>query len=345
MSGERVLDISWATIGKISIAVIMIYVLYLIRDILVWFLFALIISVLFNPAIDLLHRRRVPRVLAASFVYVAVFGGLILFLYSLSAIFVNELQTFSQTFPKYFEQAAPFLKAVGIQPFADAESFLRATSGALQQMAANIFNTLFVVFGGIFSAIFVISVAFFLSLEEKAMAKGLSFIFHPKYEAAIFAVWGRAQKRVTSWFATRILSSIFVGALSYITFFLFNTQYPVSLALAAGIFNFIPIIGPLFTGILIFAVVGLDSPIMAALVVSAFVLIQQVENNILTPALTKKFVGVSPALVLVALAIGGKLWGLLGAILIVPLVAIIAEFLPDFLRRQHGPYAPEEEES
>src|SRR3989338_4316498 len=322
MSGERVLDISWATIGKISIAVIMIYVLYLIRDILVWFLFALIISVLFNPAIDLLHRRRVPRVLAASFVYVAVFGGLILFLYSLSAIFVNELQTFSQTFPKYFEQAAPFLKAVGIQPFADAESFLRATSGALQQMAANIFNTLFVVFGGIFSAIFVISVAFFLSLEEKAMAKGLSFIFHPKYEA-----------------------SIFVGALSYITFFLFNTQYPVSLALAAGIFNFIPIIGPLFTGILIFAVVGLDSHIMAALVVSAFVLIQQVENNILTPALTKKFVGVSPALVLVALAIGGKLWGLLGAILIVPLVAIIAEFLPDFLRRQHGPYAPEEEES
>lgn len=336
MNGEKVLDISWATIAKISVAVILMYVLYLIRDILVWFLFALIISILFNPAIDLLHRRRIPRVLAASFVYVAVFGGLILFLYSLSSMFINEIQAFSESFPKYFEKTLPVLKTVGVQPFADAESFLRTTSGAVQQMAANIFNALFVVFGGIFSTIFVISVAFFLSLEEKAMAKGLSIIFHPKYESTIFALWGRAQKRVTSWFVTRIFSSLFVGVLSYLTLFLFNTRYPVSLALSAGIFNFIPIVGPLFTGILIFVVVGLDSLFMAIFVVAAFILIQQVENNILTPALTKKFVGVSPALVLIALAIGGKLWGLLGAILIVPLVAIIAEFLPDFLRKQHG---------
>lgn len=337
MNGEKVLDISWATIGKISIAVIAMYVLYLIRDILVWFLFALIISVLFNPAIDVLHKRRVPRVLAASFVYVAVFGGLILFLYSLSAMFINELQTFSQSFPKYFEQTLPVLQVLGIEPFADAESFLRATSGAVQQMAANVFNALFVVFGGIFSTIFVISVAFFLSLEEKVMGKTLSFVFHPRYESAILAMWDRARKRVTSWFATRILSSFFVGALSYLTFFLFDTRYPVSLALTAGIFNFIPMIGPLFTGILIFIIVGLESPLMALIVVAAFVLIQQVENNILTPALTKRFVGVSPALVLVALAVGGKLWGLPGAILIVPLVAIIAEFLPDFLRKQHKP--------
>jgi predicted PurR-regulated permease PerM len=68
--------------------------------------------------------------------------------------------------------------------------------------------------------------------------------------------------------------------------------------------------------------------------VVAFTLIQQIENSILTPILTKKFVGLSPALVLLSLAIGGKLWGLLGAILAVPLAGILFEFLKDFLNKK-----------
>ena len=125
-----------------------------------------------------------------------------------------------------------------------------------------------------------------------------------------------------------------MGFASYFTFLLFDVRYPVSLALLAGVLNFIPIIGPVVTGFLILVVVGLDSPVMALLVVAAFTLIQQIESNILTPALSKRFVGVSPALVLVALAIGGKLWGLLGAVLVVPLLAILVEFGNDYLERR-----------
>jgi len=115
---------------------------------------------------------------------------------------------------------------------------------------------------------------------------------------------------------------------------LFDVRYPISLAFAAGLLNFIPIVGPVVTGIFIFAIVSLDSPLMAVFVVAAFTLIQQIENNILTPALTRKFVGISPALVLFALAIGGKLWGIMGALLVIPLVGILAEFLHDFLEKQ-----------
>jgi len=57
MNGEKVLDISWGTILKIGIAFFGFYILYLIRDILVWFIFALIISVLFNPAIRSLFLK------------------------------------------------------------------------------------------------------------------------------------------------------------------------------------------------------------------------------------------------------------------------------------------------
>lgn len=334
MDGQKTLDVSGSAIVKISIAVLMLYFLYLIRDILVWFVFAVVISVLFNPAIDFLHKKRVPRALATSFVYVAVFGGLILFLYSVASIFLDEVQRFSETFPKYFEQISPALKGVGVQAFTNTETFLRATQAFVQQMGTNIFGTLSVVFGGLFTALFVISAAFFLSLEEESVERMISAFFPRKYESTIFSLWGKAQKRVTNWFLTRVLASLFVGIGSWLVFFLFDVRYPISLAFTAGLLNFIPLIGPVITGILIFAVVGLDSPLMALFVVVAFSLIQQIEGNILTPALTKKFVGVSPALVLLAFAIGGKLWGLLGALLVVPLLGILSEFLHDFFERQ-----------
>ncbi len=58
MNSERILDISWGTIFKIFVAVISFYILYQIRDILVWFVFALIISILFNPAVNFLRKLK-----------------------------------------------------------------------------------------------------------------------------------------------------------------------------------------------------------------------------------------------------------------------------------------------
>ncbi len=333
---EKILDISWRTVVKVSAAVFALYALYLIRELLVWFAFAIVISILFNPAIDFLHRRKVPRVLAATFVYVAVLGALVLLLYSIALIFIGEIQEFSQSFPKYFDQLAPLLSGAGVQAFANTEAFLATVRMAVQQIGANIFNTLFVIFGGLFSTFFIISIAFFLSLEEKSVDRGLSFLFPRHYESTMLSLWARAQKRVTGWFFTRIVGSVFVGVLSYATFLIFNVNYPVTLALISALFNFVPMVGPIATGFLILIIVGLDSPITALAVLAAFTLIQQIESNILTPAITKKFVGISPALVLLALAVGGKLWGLLGAILVVPMVGMLAEFLHDFLQKQRS---------
>ena len=61
MNGEKILDISWRTILKIFIAVAIFYILYSVRDILIWFIFALTISILFNPAINFLQKKRIPR--------------------------------------------------------------------------------------------------------------------------------------------------------------------------------------------------------------------------------------------------------------------------------------------
>lgn len=331
---SRLLDISWSTILKIAVAGLVIYILFLTRDIMVWVLFGLIISILFDPAIDFLQRMRVPRVLGTIGMYSIFFGVLALIIWSMAPLFVGEIQRFSQLFPEYFETLSPIFQGLGIAAFSDVQTFFDALSLGVENIAGSIFSALFMIFGGIFSTIFVLSIAIFLSIEEKSIEKTIGLLFPKKYETFALDLWSRSQRKVSGWFASRLITSIFVGIATYLTLFLFNVQYPFSLGILATILNFIPIIGPLLTGLLLFIIVALDSTLKAIFILLAFTLIQQIEGNILTPLLTRRFLGIPPALVLIALAVGMQLWGIMGAILAIPLSGIIFEFLRDFLRKR-----------
>jgi len=334
MPVEKLLDISWKTIVKISIAIVAFYILFSIRDILVWFIFALIISVLFNPVIDFMQKRRIPRILGTLLVYISFFGVFSLLIYLVIPLFSFEIEQFIQSMPDYFEKLYPSLQGLGIQTFENTESTIGTFGSSLEAMSSNIFNVIFALFGGIFTALFVIITALFLSLEEKVIERTLILIFPKKYEANALNIWQRSQKKVIGWFGARLLACLFVGVASYISFLLFNISYPFTLGLFAGVFNFVPYIGPAITAIFLFLIIFFTEPLKAVFVVVAFILIQQIEGNIISPLLMKKILGLPPALVLIALVIGAKLWGVLGAILIVPLAGIIFEFTREFLQKR-----------
>lgn len=333
-NNEKVLDISWATILKIAFAVLLFYLIYQVREILILIIFALIVSLLLNPVIDFLERKRIPRTLAVISIYLAVFGLISLFFYLIINSFIQEIQKLIEFLPQYFEKISSPLKEIGFQTFDNLESLISAVGKNLGKVGTNVFNTLFLIFGGIFSTLFVLTLAVFLSLEEKSFEKTLSLFFPKKYEAYVFELWEKCQRNISGWFGTRIIACLFVGVLSYLAFFLFNINYSFSLAFLAGILNFIPVLGPILTGIFIFLLISFDSISKAILALITFTLIQQIEGNILSPILTRKFIGLSPALVLISLAVGGKLGGILGAILAVPLAGILFEFLRDFLAKK-----------
>lgn len=334
MNGDKVLDISWGTILKISIAILSLYIIYLVKDILIWFIVALIISILFNPAINFLERLKIPRVLGVTFIYVVVFGILGLVIYGTTPLFISEIQQFSQLLPQYLGKISPLFQSFGLPVFEDIESFTQALSGDLDKIAASFADAIFAIFGGIISTVFILSMVIFISLEKTPVERGFRLLFPKKYENHFLNFWEKTQLKVSGWFLTRILACLFVGVLSYFAFLLFNTKYPFSLGLLAGVLNFIPVVGPIITGVLIFLIASLDSLLKGAFVLIVFTLIQQVENNILTPILSRKFIGISPILVLITLAVGGKLFGLLGAILAVPLGGIFFEFLKEFLQKK-----------
>ncbi len=330
-NNTQVLDISWGTILKTSLALFCFYILYLIKDILVWSLFALIISVLFEPAIAFLNRRGLPKFLAVSLVYLIVFSSLALTIYWIFPLLFVELKQFSQLFPQYFERIAPPFEGLGIEAFESMESFVSALGDFLQNASADILSALSAVFGGIGSTMFIAFVSLFISLEERGAERLLS-IFTPKqYEEYVLALWEKCRTKTVGWFGTRILSGLFVAILTFITFKLFGVGYAFSFSFVAGILEIIPVLGPILTGFVGFLLVGLDSWLKALFVLGAFILIQQIEGNILTPILARKFVGLPPSLVLISLAAGGRLLGVLGAILAIPVAGILFEFWKDFL--------------
>ncbi len=330
MEERKLLDVSWATIFRILFVVVSFYLIFLVKEVLILTVFALIISVLFNPVIDFLTKRMVPRTLSVVFVYLSFFTLLVLSIYAIVPLFVKETKGLLEVLPKYFETVFPMLELFGFEPAESTQELISTFYPSIEKVTGNVFSVVVFIFGGLFSGFFVIATAFFFSFEKGLVERWLTILFPKKYEEYILNIWKRCEKKVAGWFAARIIACLFVGLASYIAFLIFNIEYPFSLGLLAGVLNFVPYIGPAIMGIFLFLIIFPVDPLKSLFVVIAFILIQQIEGSILSPILTKRIIGLSPALVLISLVVGAKLWGILGAILVIPLVAILFEFLKEF---------------
>jgi predicted PurR-regulated permease PerM len=336
MNKSEFLDVSWASIIKIFIAILIFYLIYLTKEIVLWFFFALAISVLLEPAIKFLRKYWIPKILAVVIVYFSIFGILGVLIYLMAPTFISELKQLSENFPVYFLKISPALQQIGIdlaQNFDTSSEFLIQQ---LTQSSNSILNAIAVFFGGLASTAFIITTAFFLSLEEEAAERFFTLLSPKKYENNIAALFQKARNKISGWFGARILSCIFVGIASFIVFFVFGVKYPFILGLVAGILNFVPYIGPLITFLLVtvFVAVSSDVWIIIVYVLLATWLIQELDNKLLTPLLMKKLVDVPPVLVLISLLIGAKLFGFLGTIFAVPVFGIMYEFIKEFLERK-----------
>lgn len=332
---KQTLDISWQTIIKVFIAGFVFYILFLARDVVVWFFFALIISLLLEPAVNFLRRLRFPKVVAVVLIYSSILGALGLIIYLTAPFFATEIGQLIQNVPEYFERINPLLKNLGLDFAQNFQDLAANLISALQESSQSIFKAIAVFFGGIASTILIFVFAFYISLEDRGPEKFLSLLVPKKYENVILALFEKSQLKVAGWFGARLLACLFVGVISFIVLFLFGVKYAFILSLVSGLLTFIPFVGPLITGALVLLFVGAtNSWVVAIYLVIALTIIQEIENKFITPLLMKKFLDMPPILVLIAILVGGKIFGLLGIIFVVPVFGIVYEFLKEFLEKR-----------
>lgn len=333
------LDLSWRTIVRVIFAIGLVFLMFVLRDILISLIFAFVLAILLKSAIVFFYRLGFPYGLAAVTTYVLIFGllGLILYL-SIPLVFI-EVRNMAVQLPGYLEEAAPFLASLGLEMDVLSEW---AQETLLPRAPGNIIQAISSIMGGLATTTFVLLMALFISLERKGIESLVAFLTPVRHQAKVIKAWTRSRKQVTYWFGSRIICALFVMASYFLVYQIFGVSAAFILALIAGVANFIPYVGSLLAALLAFVMIGLQINWGLALIILAILyVIQTIESYVLSPLLTRKMMGLPPYLILLSLAVGGSLFGIVGAFLAIPMTAIIYQFVIDLKGGEYRSVEPE----
>ncbi len=335
MEKTNTFNIPWGTIIRIALGILLFYTLYLVRGVLLYFVFSAVIAVLFDPINDFFQKKlKLPRSLAVLFSYF-LFLGFIIFVASLCfPILSKELSGFLANSQYYFSKISESLKYIGINEF-ESNDIPHSLNELLFKFSGNAVSFIDDISGLFFSILTVLSLAIFISMDEEGVDRGIKLLMPKKDEEYLFNIWQESKKKVALWFQVRILTSVFIALMVFVFCnFYAKMEYSLLFGTLAGILDFIPVIGPIIFAVAVSMILMISNPEIVLHFVIFFIILQQIESNIITPFLSKKLMGLSPVLVLMAVLIGGRLWGPVGALLGIPLIGLLIELLKDFLRRR-----------
>ena len=217
-------------------------------------------------------------------------------------------------------------------PIADLVS---ATRTMVTEFSSNAFSAASSVFGGVASSILILVFSFYFAMQERGIEEFLSIVTPAKHEQYVVGLWRRSQRKIGLWMQGQLLLGVVVGVLVFLLLTIIGIKHALILAIIAGVFEIIPVFGPILSAIPAVAIAFSDGGLgLGLLVVMFYVIIQQFENHLIYPLVVTKVVGVPPLLVILALIVGAKTFGFLGILLAVPVAAVLQEFIGDIDQRQ-----------
>ncbi|MDD2730796.1 MAG: AI-2E family transporter [Candidatus Portnoybacteria bacterium] len=331
---NQTLNISTSTIFRFILIILGLVFLYLIRDILLMIFVAMIIAAAIDAPVCWLARHKVRRGLGVTMVYVAILLLLALFVYLVFPALAGQIKALAANLPSYLSGLGTSVSELEQKISMPAvQQILENVSNQLSEAATNAFGTVINVFGGIFSALVILVASFYLSVQDKGIKKFIAVITPVQHRPYVTSLTERIQLKLGSWLRGQLLLMLIVGLMIYIGLTLLKVKFALTLALIAGLLEIVPYIGPILGAVPALAMSFLQSPLLIFVVAALFVLVQQMENYIFTPLILRKVVGLNPLIIMISIIVGGKLGGVLGAVVAVPLVAAVSVFLGDMLQR------------
>lgn len=308
----RKIDISHKTIFFIAGFLGVLWIVYLIKDVILLLFVAIILMSALSPFVEKLMSWKFPKGLAIGLIYlviILVIGSLLFLIFN---PLIEQTSSLTTTLPHTLEKFMP------------EGTFNR---NLLEQKLTEIFGNALGVTLTIFSnTVAIVSVAvltFYLLLDKERFENLLAQAFvnnQPRAKKLI----RRMEDMLGSWLRGQAILSLVIGIFSYILLFLLNIPFAIPLAILAGILEVVPVIGPIISAVppIIIAYVSFPSPAVALFVALGYLVIQQLESHIIVPQVMKRAVGLNPLVVILAIAIGGRILGIAGALLAVPITVV-----------------------
>lgn len=311
-------DFSTSTkvILKVIFAFVAVVFLWLVRDIILLLLLALILASAMEPLVDYLHDRKIPRGLSVFVVYIIVVGLAVLVIYLMIPPVIEQFKILQNDLPRYTQSLEAKFPSFDLHSF--FQNLISGFSGG------NVVTSTFGVFNGVLSGIAVLIISFYLVAEQKGMKTFVASLIPVNHHDFTLNLIHKIQKKMGLWVIGQIIISFGIFIFTYIGLLILHVQYALVLALVAGLFEIVPYIGPFISAIPAMFIAFIQDPTLAIWVAILYVLVHEVEGYVLVPKIMEKTVGTSPLLTLLALLVGYQLAGIVGLIISVPLATALS---------------------
>ena len=327
------------TVLTVAGVVILIAIMWAARDALMLVYVSALIAMGFSPLVRLIERpatrkrrRAMPRVFAIFAVYLAIVGIFVIVGLLVIPPLLDQATALWERLPQHFNDLQRVLirykletRMVTLQ-----EAVQNAPAGSGSNAVSTAWAAIWSVVGGVFGLVTIIILSFYLLIEGDTVMTYATRFVTPGQRAHVTAAARESVAKVSAWLRAQLTLAAVMGTFAGVGLGVLHVPYFYVVALIAAAGETIPVIGPVIAGVAAVAISLSVSPRLAVTVAIFFGLLHQLEANILVPKIMERGVGVSPVAVLVALLVGGSLFGLFGAILAIPTTAILSVLVEEF---------------
>ena len=301
-----------------------------LQRIITWVVVAAFFAIVLNPLVDfLVERANLRRGLAAFVVFIVGVAAVAGLLYLLIRPIVTEVQNFINDYPRLLQDAQNGRGPIGhlvkkydlVNKARDYEPKVRA---ALQSSGGQALTIVQKVGNGAVAILTILVMTFLMLLEgPRTMAGAMGLVSSRRRRERLRRVGHDSARAITGYMAGNLLISVIAAFVTYMGLWAFGVPFRGVAALWVGFADLIPLIGATLGAVPTILLAFTHSTTAGIGMIVVYVVYQQFENHVIQVAIMSRTVRLSPLAVLVALLAGVQLFGLLGALLAIPVAGII----------------------
>lgn len=353
--GERLRRLgvgAWSVIGLLILLAISVWLLFKVRVIFPPLVLALLIIYLLNPLVNRLEERRVPRSIGAILSYIVVVGSITLIVLALTPLIATQVSSFSDDWPQFREKTVRSIQSTtesiedrfgakintsqiecllgaddiaseAAPTHAECDEATREFRELLGDQASRVTEL-----GGTIFEILVIFIlapllALYLIIDLPELQKDVLNLVPEDHRGEFAQVGSKVGRAVGGFFRGQLVVAFIVFVLSSIAFRIIGLPFWLVVGAIAGFTNLIPLVGPFIGGGLGVIIGTLSDGFGLGLKAAiAALVVQQIDNHIISPNVMKRTVKLHPVTVMLGLLAGGTLAGFWGILLAVPAIAV-----------------------
>jgi predicted PurR-regulated permease PerM len=303
-------------------------------------LLAWLLAISFDPLVSGLAKRGLPRALATAIVAVGVIAGIVIFLVLFGGALASQATALVLSVPFLIVDVVSWLNGTfdaRIDP-AEITSNLNLTTQQLADLAGSLAGGLLGIISGVFGAIFsfvtIIVFSFYFSASAPQIKRFLASWLKPERQVVFIEVWDISVRKAGGFVISKLVLATVAAAAHVAFFWIIDIPYWLPMGIFAGfVSQFIPTIGT-YIGIIVPAFfAAFNDPWDVLWIVLFATIYQQIENYIFSPRISTATMAINSGVALASVFIGAALFGPIGAIIGIPVIAIVIAVIETYGRR------------